>query len=454
MPPRFTPRFALSSLFLALLAAASLSACGGGSAAGAGGSSSSSDSSATGTGGAVPQARVIVRDPAGRPAVGVDVVVHDPAGLTTQQTKTDKTGKADVDLVPGGGVTALFLARQDIGDPEYDAVSVMGLAAGTEVRLVADVASPSDVSASMPLSFVGVPPLQSTAWNIVSSCLQESNTSEQIFTYEACRGSSTYDLVAFLAPGDQRIVFPAQPVQPGTSVAYKLDPATAEAAPAVAVDVTGAPAGTTLLTALLSANRPEGGKTRYLASHDAAGSPDATLQMARLFVSPGGSFDVDIGAETDAGGVHTRLYFSDKDLPTSSIPWHVPTVPPVVKMDTLTVSASRPVLSWELDAAAIPGDAVRLQLEYTAPDDPSTEGGSLHPARWTLYIGSTLAGTAKFPVLPPAFAAFTPDGPMLAVFADQLDIPGKNSLIAVVNAEFDRAPVSWASAVFSSPGSP
>ena len=306
----------------------------------------------------------------------------------------------------------------------------------------------------MPLSFASVAPLQSTSWDIILSCLQESNTAEQILTYEACRGSSTYDIVAFLAPGDQRIVFPAQVVKPGMSVAYQLDPAKAEAAPAVGVDITGVPAGTTKLTALLSANRPEGGKTRYLASKDVAGAPDAALQMARLIVSPGGSFDVDLGAETDAGGVHTRLYFSDKDLPTSSIPWHVPTVSPVVKMDTLTASPSRPVLSWELDASAIPGDAVRIQLQYAAPDDPSTGGGPLHSTRWTLYIGSTLVGTATFPELPQAFAAFTPDGPMLAVLADQLDIPGKNSLIAVVNADFDRVPVSWAGAVFSSPGSP
>jgi hypothetical protein len=118
------------------------------------------------------------------------------------------------------------------------------------------------------------------------------------------------------------------------------------------------------------------------------------------------------------------------------------------------VSPRRPVFSWELEVGAVPVDAIRIQLEYAAPDDPTTEGGGLHPTRWTLYTASTLVGTATFPVLPQAFAAYAPDGPMLAVFADHIDIAGQNSLIAAVNADYDRVDTTWSSAVFSSPGNP
>ena len=436
-----------------LLASATLLAACGGDATGAGGSSSSGTGTATGTGGAggaPPQARVILRDRRGRPATGVDVLVHDPAGATTQQTKTDKTGAADVDLVKGGGITALWQAAQDIGDPEYTVVSVVGLEAGAEVRLVADVAIVAADPATASLSFTGVAPLQSTEWDIVLSCFQESNTAEQLLSYGGCRGSTTYDLVAFLAPGDKRIVFPAQTPQPGTMVHFSLDPALAEAAPPVAVELTGIPMGTSRLFALLAANRPEGGRTRYLASKDVTSAQDEALRMARLIVSPGGSFDVELGAETSAGGIHARLYFSDTELPTSAVAWKVPAIAAITEIGTLTTSVSRPVLSWALAPGGLPTDAVRVQLAYQA-SNPSPGAGGLHPARWTLYAPSTPTGLASFPEIPSSFAGFAPESPALEVLADQLDVPEKDNLIAAVNADFDRAPISFASSAFLSP---
>ena len=444
------PAVVLSILLLA--SAASLAACGGG-AAGVGGSSSSSATSASGTGGAggaPPQARVILRDHAGQPATGVDILVHDLDGTTTQQTKTDKTGAADVDLVDGGGITALWRAAQDVGDPEYTAVSVLGLAAGAEVRLVADIAPAVALPAITHLSFIGVAPLQSADWDIVVSCLQESTTAEQILSYGGCRSSTTYDLVAFLAPGDKRLVFPAQTPQPGLNVPLLLDPAMAEAAPPVAVAITGVPDGTSRLKALLSANRPEGGKTRYLASKDVMMAQTTWLQMARILVSPGGSFDVDLAAETALGGIHSRLYFPDTALPTADIPWHVPTISAVTKIGTLTGTARRPQVPWSLDPIGAPSDAVRIQLEYQA-FNPPPDGAAIHPARWTLYAVSTPSGVAKFPDIPESFPGFAPESPALKVLADHLDVPENNSLIAAVNADFDRIGASFASSVFFSP---
>lgn len=450
--PRPRPSFLLPILLLT--SAASLVACGG-SATGAGGSSSSSATTATGAGGAggaIPQARVIVRDHAGLPAASVDVLVHDLTGATTQQTRTDTNGAADIDLPPGGGITALWRAAQDVGSPEYTAVSVLGLAAGAEVRLVADVAPADTVPTLTHLSLTGVAPLQAADWDIVVSCLQESNVAEQILPYGGCRGSSTYDLVAFLAPGDKRIAFPALAPEPGMNVPLSLDPAKAEAAPPVAVAVTGVPVGTSRLLALLSANRPEGGKTRYLASKDVMTAQDAELSMARLIVSPGGSFDVDLSAETAAGGVHTRLYFSDTTLPTVAVPWHVPGVGAVTKIDTLTGSVRRPEVPWTLDPAAPPSDAVRIQLEYQA-FNPPPDGASIHPARWTLYLAAAPSGVAKFPEIPGSFPGFTPESHALKVIAEHLDVPAKDSLIAAVNADFDRVAISFASSVFLVPGS-
>jgi hypothetical protein len=435
---------------LLLASAGSLAACGGSATGGAGGSSSTATGTGTGgTGGAPPQARVILRDHAGHPVTGVDVLVHDPEGATTQQTKTDKTGAAAVDLVKGGGVTALWKAAQDIGDPEYTAVSVVGLEAGAEIRLVADVATVEAAPAITHLSFTGVPPLQNTDWDIVLSCLQENTTSEQILPYQGCRGSTTYDLVAFL-PGDKRLVFPARALEPGMNVPITLDPAMAEAASPVSVAITGVPAGTTRLAAVLSANRPEGGRTRYLASKDVTDTQDAALPMSRLIVSPGGSFDVDLGAESITGAVRTRLYFSDTALPTSPVPWKIPELAAIAKIDTLTGTVSRPEIPWSLTVDGAPSDAVRFQLEYQAATAP-VDGGGMHPARWTLYAASTPAGIAKFPEIPASFAGFAPEGPNLKVLADHLDVPEKGSLVAAVNADFDRVDTSLSSSIFFSP---
>lgn len=451
-PASRRPGLAVLFPTLLLASAASLAACGGG-AAGAGGSSSSSASSATGTGGgggATPQARVILRDHSGHPSVGVDILVHDLDGVATQQTKTDKTGAADVDLVAGGGITALWKAAQDVGDPEYTAVSVLGLAAGAEVRLVADVAPADALPAITHLSFTGVAPLQSADWDIVVSCLQESTAAEQILSYGGCRSSATYDLVAFLAPGDKRLVFPAQTPQPGMNVPLLLDPEKAEAAPPVAIAITGVPDGTSRLDALLSANRPEGGKTRYLASKDVTTTQNTFLQAARIIVSPGGSFDVDLTAETALGGIHTRLYFPDTALPTADIPWHVPAISVVSKIGTLMGTARRPQVPWSLDPIGAPSDAVRIQLEYQA-FNPPPDGAAIHPARWTLYTVSTPSGVAKFPEIPESFPGFAPESQALKVLADHLDVPENNSLIAAVNADFDRVGSSFASRVFVSP---
>jgi hypothetical protein len=426
-----------------------VAACGGGGAAGTGGASPGT-TTATGTGGAIPQARVILRDHAGRPAKGIDVLVHDPDGTTTQQTKTDKTGAANVDLVKGGGVTALWIAAQDLGAPEYTAVSVVGLEPGAEVRLLADAVDTAAPPASSSFSFTGVPPLQSTAWDIVLSCFQESTTGEQVLSYSGCPGSSSYDLVAFLAPGDQRLTFPAQALMPGQMVHFSLDPAKAEAAPTIGVAIKAIPAATTRLEALLSANRPEGGRTRHLTSSDVTTPQDTTLQMGRLIVSAGGSFDVDLGALGANGGVHTRLYFAENTLPTSPIPWSVPTVTAVAKIGTVGGSTRRPEVPWSLDVAGAPADAVRLQLAYQA-SDPAPAMGTKHASRWTIHLISTTAGLAVFPEIPASFAGFAPESTSFTVLADQIDVPTKDSLIAAVNADFDRVDVSFASSSFTVP---
>lgn len=443
----FSPRLArLAPIAPILLLVA---ACGGGGAAGPGGASPGTTATGTGgSGGAIPQARVILRDHAGRPATGVDVLVHDADGKTTAQTKTGKTGAANVDLVKGGGVTALWIAAQDLGAPEYTAVSVVGLEPGAEIRLVADVADTAAPPASSSLSFTGVPPLQSSSWDIVLSCFQESTTGEQVLSYSGCPGSSTYDLVAFLAPGDQRISFPAQALQPGQMVHFSLDPARAEAAPTIGVAIKAIPAGTTRLEALLSANRPEGGHTRYLASSDVTTPQDTTLQMGRLIVSPGGSFDVDLGATTATSGVHTRLYFAENALPSSPIPWSVPTVTAVAKIGTVGGSTSRPEVPWSLDVAGAPADAVRIQLAYQA-SDPAP--GTKHASRWTIHQISTTAGLSIFPEIPASFAGFAPESAAFTVVADQIDVPTKDSLLAAVNADFDRVDVSFASSAFTVP---
>ena len=431
---------------LLLTSAASLSACGGVSSTGTGGSSSSSATTTTGAGGAIPQARVIVRDYAGHPAIGVDVLVHDLDGATIQQTKTDKTGAANVDLVDGGGITALWRTDGDSKVAEYNAVSVVGLTRGAEIRLVADPVAPYP-HVDMTLAFTGVAPLQSSAWNIVVSCDEEAMSGEQTLHFFPACHSDSYDLIAFLAPGDKRIVFPTQPVQAGMNVPFVLDLAKAEPAPALVVNFTGIPGATSWLGAGLTANRPEGGRTRFDIGKPLTSSQDVQLQISRLFVSPGGTFDLDLDTQTAAGGVRSRRYFQANDLPTSPIPWQIPTLTAVGKIGTLAGSMIRPEVPWALALGGTPTDAVRIQLEYQATDAPPPALGGTHTTRWALYQASTPTGTAKFPEIPPFFLGFTPETATLRVVADQVDVPGKDSLLAAVNADFDRVDVSFASSV-------
>jgi hypothetical protein len=452
--PTFSSRPTRTVLLLPILvagAAVPLAACGSGGGTGTGGSAPTTTSTGTGgAGGATPEASVIVRDHAGRPAVGIDILVHDEAGATTQQTRTDKTGAAVVDLAAGGGVTALWKAAQDSGALEYTALSVVGLARGAEVRLVADPADTAAPPATMDLSFTGIAPLQSSEWDIVVSCREDTMFAEKSFTYSGCRGSGTYDLVAFLSPRDKRIVFPAQAAKPGMSVPFQLDPAKAEDAPQVAVDVAGMPAGTLSLEGRLWANRPEGGRTQLLTQKNPMDPKDTLLQMSRIIVSPGGTFDIELAAHAASSGVHARLPYAEKELPTSTITWSVPALAPVSSIGPITGDSRRPQVPWALEPGGLPSGATRIQLAYTASDSIPAAGPQ-HAARWTLYAPQAVSGTANFPEIPASFPGFAPSSAQVTVLADHVDVPGKDSLIAAVNAEFDRAAVAWTSNLFSSP---
>lgn len=418
-----------------------------------GGSTSSSTATSTGQGGAggtTPEARVIVRDHAGRPGAGIDVLVHDPAGATTQQTKTDKDGAAVIDLVAGGGITALFRSSQDVGAPEYQAISVVGLRLGAEVRLVADVEPQTAPPAPMNLTFTGVAPLQSTDWDILLSCVEEGNTAEKTLSYTGCLTSTSYDVVALLYPWDKRITFPAQAAQPGMSVPFQLDPSKAESAPLVAVDMSGLPANTTLLEARLWANRPEGGRSRYLTSKSLKVAADTTLKLPRLIVSPKGSFDLDLTAETAVGGVHTHLPYAETALPMTPIAWKIPVLTRIDKIGPIIGEPRRPEVPWSLELGGTTVDAVRLQLSYQAPD-PAPGADNHHAARWTLYVESAPLGVVKFPEIPASFEGFAPEDTTLTVRAEHVDVEGTASVIAAVNAEFDRTGSTWTSNVFASP---
>jgi hypothetical protein len=438
---------------LAFGVAAPLAACSGDLGGSGGAATTTTSSTATGTGeggggGATPAARVIVRDHSGRPAVGVDVLVHDAKGLTTQQTKTDKTGAAVVDLVMGGGVTALWKGALDSADPGYQAVSVVGLARDAEVRLVADQEVVEAPAESMSLSFTGTAPLQSTEWDIVVSCREDTMFAETGFSYPGCSDADTYDLVAFLYPRDKRIVFPAQPKQPGMSAPFVLDASQAEVAPLVVVDMDEFPKGTLSLEARLWANRPEGGRTQVLVQQIASDPQGKHLEVPRLFVAPGGTFDLDFAANTPVSSVHARLAFGEKDLPTSAIAWKGPLVTPIGEIGTIAGEVGRPEVPWKLELGGALSDAVRIQLSYSAPDSPPSKLGE-HPVRWTLYSASNISGTASFPAIPESLPGFAPVSAALTVTAEHVDVPGTESLLAAVNADFDRTGSAWTSKVVS-----
>lgn len=464
MKPTFSSlpaRTSLSLVLLALGASVPLAACGG-NLEGTGGSTTSGATSSTssssgdgsggsgGSGGGAPQARVIVRDHAGRPAVNVDVLVHDPAGVTTQQTKTDKSGAAPVDLASGGGVTALWRSAQDSGEPGYQAVSVVGLAKGAEVRLVADPGNSVSSQEGMNLTFMATAPLQSSEWEVVVSCHEESKVGETSLVYKGCSGTDTYDLVAFLTPRDKRIVFPDQKVQLGANVPFVFDPAKAESAPQVAVDVDKAslPQGTLSLEGRLWANRSEGGRTQLLTQQIVTDPQGTHVLIPRLFVSPGGSFDVELSVNSPVSSVRARLPYGEKDLPTDAVAWKTPVLTPIGEVTSISATVRRPEIPWKLALGGTPSDAVRIQLDYSA-SDPAPSKGGMHAVRWSLYAASNLTGTASFPAIPEALEGFAPESNALKVTAEHIDVAGTDSLIAAVNAEFDRTGSAWISRIFT-----
>jgi len=429
--------------FLVALAASPLAACSTSESAGTGGSAGTSTATSTGTGGSIPDARVIVRDHAGRPAVGVDILVHDPTGATIQQLKTDKTGAAMIDLVEGGGVTALYRSARENNPPGYSALSVIGLAAGAEVRLVADPDVTPESPLPMSLTFTGVPPLMPAGWDIVVSCHQDMMDSKTTLQYGGCADSSTYDLVAFLMAGEQRIVFAAQPDQPGKSVPFQLDPAKAEAVPRVEVDVTGMPAGTSTLEARLSANRPEGGRTQVSIFQSPTQPQGTLLKIPRLPVSAGGTFDLDVSADTAQGSFLARFPFAAAKLPTSPVVWSAIAVPLVSSAGPITGSSQRPEVPWALPPGEMPADAVRLALHYLVAQQP---------VNWTLYMASSVGDVARFPEIPASFSGWTAaPGTSLLVITDHVDVVGTSSLLAAVNAEFDRTGGAWSTTSFIAP---
>ena len=431
MPKRFT-----FVPFLAALVAAPLVACSSADTTGSGGSAgtSASTSASTGDGGSTPAARVIVRDHGDRPAVGVDVLVHDPQGLTTQQTKTDATGAAMVNLVEGGGVTALYKTSQGPVVPKYAAVSVVGLAAGAEVRLVADIDPTPEAPLPMALTLKGVPPLLPKDWDIILSCYPSLSLSETSVVYDGCVDSASYDLVAFLAGGDKRIVFAAQPNQPGKSVPFLLDPAKAEAVPQVEVTLTAAPAGAASLRAILFANRPEGGRTQ-VGTNQGSIQPGALLKVPRLPVSAGGSFDLAVAVTTAEGALNADFPFTADKLPTMPLAWSPLAVPYATSTGKIAGTAQRPEVPWAIPPGSMPADAVRIALAYVVAQ---------HQVDWTLYVAAGVGATARFPEIPAAFPGWAPEaGSAAYITTDHIDVAGTASLLAGVNADFDRTGSAW-----------
>jgi hypothetical protein len=234
------------------------------------------------------------------------------------------------------------------------------------------------------------------------------------------------------------------------SVPFVLDPAKAENAPEVAVDLEGLPAGTLSLEGRLWANRPEGGRTTLLTQQIATDPQGPHLKMPRLFVSPGGSFDIDLAASSAAGSIHTRLPYTEKELPTSPITWKIPALTPIDKIGTVSGDVRRPEVPWTLAVGGTANDAVRIQLSYQA-SVPSPVKGEHPMARWTVYAKSTTVGVVQFPEIPASLVGFAPQDPSLKILAEHVDVAGTDSVIAAVNADFDRTGSTWTSNLFVSP---
>jgi hypothetical protein len=417
---------------------------GAGGGGGTGGSGGSGGSGGTGTGGTVTD-RVVAHDASGRPAAGIDVVLHDASGAPTGTTKTNAEGIAEIELTEGGGVTVLWRAATTGNNPDYQAVSVLGLSSISEIEVVADPYVEHALQPPMTLSFTGEPPLVAADWNVEASCREDMMVGEYDFQYEGCPSSDTFDVFVHFNPWDTWQVFPAQAVEPGASLPYKLDLAMAQPAPLVSVFAT-LPAEVNLFSAGLYGNRPEGGRNIVSRSHDPQMPPGPTHDLPRVLVAEGGTIDLVLSASILGGlpmGYRRRIPL---DPVPDSYDWTVPDLALVTSAGPVSGDPARPEVAWQLAGTGSAGDVVRVELSYDVQ-----EGASAHFNRWTIYTPYAASGTVQFPQLPPEMSSFQPaPGASGTVLVEHIAVDPGDTLLDAVNAEHDRVDTSlvWSSDQF------
>lgn len=419
-----------------------------GGAGGTGGTAGSGGGGGTGgAGGAAPTGnRVVAHDPSGRPAAGVDVVVHDADGAPIATAKTDAEGIAPIELTEGGGVTALWRVADTGNNPNYQAVSVLGLSPGDEVRVVAEPHVDHDLVPFMTLEFSGAPPLTGSDWNVEVSCRDDTMLGEIDFQYKGCPASDTFDVFVHFDPWDSWQVFPAQAVEPGATLSYDLDLAMAQPAPTVKVLAT-LPPEISVLGASLRGNRPDGGQNRVSRSHNPQMSPGPVHNLPRVFVAEGGTVDLDLSAA--AYPAEGPLGYRRR-VPLATIPdsydWALPDLALVTAAGPVSGDPARPEVAWQLAGTGSTGEAVRVELSFDVQ-----AGASAHFNRWTVYTKHSASGAVLFPLLPPEFSEWQPPPAASGtVLVEHVGVDPGETLLDAANAEHDRVDTSivWSASPF------
>jgi hypothetical protein len=410
-----------------LLSIACCSDGGGGSGDDDGSSDSDSDTDSDSDSDTDDDEQVIVHRPNGTPIAGIDVVVHDSSGAVTAQATTDSDGIAPIQLSDGGGITAVWLEDTPAG-PDYHAASVLGLAAGDQIRLIVD-SYVDEQLAYMTLAF-DYSDVGGDSWDVTASCRNDTTMYEADFPYDGCNGVDSYDVVVHY-PGHLWEVFPAEPYQPGQTVSYVLNDSLAVDAPLVDFTATGVPAEATSFFGAIYGIRPEGGWNRHSRSTDVEGGA-ASVTTEAPYVASGGHYVMSFGPSC-FGCVKNRVHV---DTAPATAVWQDSDLKRVQFVGP-PAGYPRPELSWELADAGHLADAVMVELAYDNPDPDNPVFDDR--VYWSLWLPASAEGTATFPELPGDLSAWAPQsGEFESLSVTHVEVPDGDGLRDAVNAEFDH----------------
>ncbi|RMH41956.1 MAG: hypothetical protein D6689_09625 [Deltaproteobacteria bacterium] len=370
---------------------------------------------------------VVIRDGAGAPVAGVDVLFSAPDGTAVSHKQTDAAGTASETLAGGSMVTVAVMEAGGVGPTRMNLFTLGDVQPGDAI-VIDGFGDDTPQSVLGTVSFTWpAPPAAGLSYHVTDGC----NTAE------TDNPSAPTDLdissACGLAGGTQYHAF-AQAVQPGTSganpdaiVAYSLVknqpvsttdvtlPDWSTAFASVSVDVVNAPAGAFAVVGdgAFTLDGIEfdpldnqvffGGTAAYQLRVPAVAPASTRAQTGAIFGSPAEGFTGGVIGIADVAGVPDSITadFAQYARPATSGTFD-------------TTDPARPVIGWT--ASGTPGatDFTQVNLSWS-------QAGEEH--HWLLVTNPAEVGPVQLPEMPAALAAYAPsadavfDSPEVAYLA-------------------------------------